>query len=171
MIRTIAYILILGGFSGWISVCHAQSDPKNPVPLSSGFNPSGTKASSPLDDPKMPADLRASLENENTQNPSNPPVPAPDQKQVLIVTDQNNGTESSVAEPLPVLPESPVTASPENDQPEGEKPVSVTDYRSLKGDPSQEPSSETAPGTDYRNLNGSREQALPDNKSNQDQPK
>jgi hypothetical protein len=165
MIRIITYILILGFSSGWISVCHAQSDPKNPIPLSSGVNPSGAKASSLPDDPKMPADQRAALEKKNTQNPSNPPVPAPDQKQGLIVTDQHTGNESSVAEPLPVLPEPPVAASPENDQPEGEKPVSVTDYRSLKGDPSQVPSSETPPGTDYRNLNGSREQAPPDDKS------
>jgi hypothetical protein len=168
MIRKILYILILGVFSGWISVCHAQSDPKNPIPQSSGVNPSEAKAPSPLDDPKMPADLRASLKNENTQNPSNPPVSAPDQKQVLIVPDQNTGKGSAPADPLPVHPEPSAASAPDNGQPEGEKPASVTDYRSLKGDPSQEMPSETAPGTDYRNLNGSREQALPDDKNQSD---
>ena len=161
MIRTITYILILGFFYGWISVSHAQSDPKNPIPLNSGVNPSGAKAPSPLDDPKMPADLRASLKPENSENPSNPPVPAPDQKQVLIVTDQNTGNESSAAEPLPVLPEFRVTASPENDQPEGEKPAAVTDYRSMKGDTIQEIPPVTVPVTDYRNMNQPREQAPP----------
>ena len=127
MIRSIKLLLILGFAYGWISACTAQTDPKNTAPQTSGINPSGANAPSPLNDPKMPEEQKISLENQKTLNPSNPPVLPPDQKQPQSIPVAEKQTGPAHAEPVPSLPVLPVSSAPENEQPAGDNPPALAD--------------------------------------------
>ena len=117
----------------------AQSDPKNPVQNVTSANPS--KFDHPFNQPdaKLTPEQRTAIENADHSNPARPPSAAPDQKKSAINPDPEKPVLPIVPDSRQVPPGITLSTPEKTVQPEGEKPASVTDYRSIKGPNTQPP--------------------------------
>jgi hypothetical protein len=165
MKKTIIYLCILFLVVGITSIqAQESSSPANQVEVKKAVADDNI-----LDDPKLSTEELEQMRTAGTDNPDKISSPAVDQKlePAEIPAEENYGINNDKVGPIDrvaenirrieqenlIINEEPTTAI-QQPQEEGETPVNVTNYRTMKGPDTQETGTKPDKITDYSKLKG-----------------